>query len=342
SLLNLRHEMPLLKAVTWKTNPEILKEGRALIQELLENVSLELEGKEAKLSHQKDFHFEMIVGDLLSLYPFTGVSHGEKLTVPVIVDGKWRRVDYTAETIELSPRWMGSPLMALGLSSPAAPPLLIFKGTTYPTDHGFGLSLLTDLNPAASVGAYAFRLGRQKIGKWLSSHASENNKAVIYGKSLGGALSWRTGLHFSQYVSKVMAYGSPGFTTREARQLHRSMHQKSHPAIHVFCQKGDPVPFFDKLASRGVHYYLVLGSNNLSGFRAHAEAYSVHPHSAVIRLNVSKEARCFKRHALTTLRFTLSLILFPLILLTYAAYFAIVRSSRLLHRRTLKVMADNR
>lgn len=331
SLSILRQHLPLLKAVAWRKNPEILKEGRTLIQELLEDVTRQIEGKEAKHSHH-NFHFEMIVGDLLSLYPFLGGTSGDKLSVPVVVDGKWKRVNYDVQKIELTPRWIGSPLVALGLSAPSAPPLLIFKGTTYPTDTGFGLSLLTDLNPAASVGAYAFRLGRNRIGKWLASHATAHNKAVIYGKSLGGALSWRTGLHFSKLVGKVMAYGPPGFSNGEARLLQRSMRQQGHPAIHVFCQKGDPVPFFDNLTRRGVHYYLVLGAKELWGFRAHAEAYSAHPHSAVIRMNVRKEAACLKRHALTTLRFALSFMIFPLLLLAYSSVFAIRKTSRLLRR----------
>lgn len=335
SLSKLREHMPLLKAVAWRKNPEILNEGRALIQELLEDACKELDGKEVKHPHKQDFHFEMIIGDLLALYPFLGAGNGDKLSVPVIVDGKWRRVDYDVQKIELTPRWMGSPLIALGLSAPSAPPLLIFKGTTYPTDTGFGLSLLADLNPAASVGAYAFRLGRNRIGKWLASYATAHNKTVVYGKSLGGALSWRAGLHFSKSIGKVMAYGPPGFTAGEARHIQRSMRRHSHPAIHVFCQKGDPVPFFDKLSMRGVHYYLVMGSKAISGFRAHAEAYSVHPHSAIIRLNVTKEAACFKRHVLTALRLTLSFILFPLILLAYSSFYAIRKSSGLLRRVSL-------
>lgn len=332
SLSRLRQQMPLLKAVAWKKNPEILKEGRALIQELLEDVCKELDGLEAQRPRSKDFHFEMIIGDLLALYPFLGSGDADKLTVPVILNGKWRRVEYDVQKIELTPRWMGSPLVALGLSAPSAPPLLLFKGTTYPTDTGFGLSLLTDLNPAASVGAYAFRLGRNRIGKWLDSHASARNPAVVYGKSLGGALCWRAGLHFKNRIGKVMAYGPPGFSAGEARQLQRRLRQPGHPAIHVFCQKGDPVPYFDKLSTCGVHYYLVVGSKATTGFRAHAETFSTHPHSAIIRLNVSKESASIRRHVLTTLKRILSFLLFPMILMAYSSAFALRKASRLLHR----------
>ncbi len=78
--------------------------------------------------------------------------------------------------------------MAFGLipNERSSPPLLLFKGTTYPTDDGCMLGLLTDLNPFASVGKYAFKIGKNKISKWLENHTSQS-RARIYGKSLGSA-----------------------------------------------------------------------------------------------------------------------------------------------------------
>ena len=255
----------------------------------------------------------------------------------MIIDGKWQRVQYDVQKINLTPAWMGSPLVAFGLkpsrNSSAPPPLLIFKGTTYPTDRGFGLSLLTDLNPGDSVGGYAFRLGRKKIGSWLAQHTNENTKAIVYGKSLGGALSWRTALHFSAHIQKVMAYGAPGFSSSEVKRLKRNMQQKSHPEIHMFCQKGDHVPYFDKMPRQGVHYYLVLGEKERSGLLAHADMYSTHQHSAVIRLNIPKEAGHVKRLSLTAMRFALSLSLFPLLVMVYSTHYAVRKSVRSIDKR---------
>jgi hypothetical protein len=185
----------LLKAVVWKKNPELLKEGRDLLSSIFEGMMDNVDN----LSKKESFHQEMIIGDLLSLYPFLGPKSGEEIHVPVRVNGSWQLVPYESEVIELTPKWMGSPLVAVGLipknRDEGHPPLLLFKGTTYPTDDGFSLSLITDLTPLTSVGASAFHLARDKLAAWLETHASQQ-KAVIYGKSLGGAQAWRTACTF--------------------------------------------------------------------------------------------------------------------------------------------------
>ncbi len=63
---------------------------------------------------------------------------------------------------------------------------------------------MTDLNNFASVGAYIYAMGKQRINDWLEAHTI-HSKAIIYGKSLGGAHAWRTALNFTQQVEKVMA-----------------------------------------------------------------------------------------------------------------------------------------
>jgi hypothetical protein len=137
----------LLKAVVWKKNPELLKEGRDLLSSIFEGMMDNVDN----LSKKESFHQEMIIGDLLSLYPFLGPKSGEEIHVPVRVNGSWQLVPYESEVIELTPKWMGSPLVAVGLipknRDEGHPPLLLFKGTTYPTDDGFSLSLITDLTP---------------------------------------------------------------------------------------------------------------------------------------------------------------------------------------------------
>ena len=71
-------ESKIIKAVTWEKNPEVLRAGRELIQNLLENLCTELDGKQANPAslHKKDFHFEMITGELLSLYPYFRPGNG--------------------------------------------------------------------------------------------------------------------------------------------------------------------------------------------------------------------------------------------------------------------------
>lgn len=321
----------LLKAVVWKRNPEVLKEGRVLLNKIFENMFEELQQK--NLSQNESFHLEMIIGDLLSLYPFLGPEEKEILSVPLQLDGKWQLIPYQINPIHLTPPWMGSPLEAFGLApqNPKAPPLLLFKGTTYPTDKGFSLSLITDFNPAASVGSYAFRSGRKKIQKWLEAHTA-NKRAILYGKSLGGAQAWRTALYFPEQIDKVLAYGAPGLSSRDVKKWNRIQKNATHlPEIQVFCQKGDPVPYFERHA-KGFKYYQVLGEKPRKGVLAHAEMFSTHERSIILQMDASKIAQKWRRLGLTAFRALLSIFIFPLFILGHAAQTSVKKFANLIGR----------
>jgi pimeloyl-ACP methyl ester carboxylesterase len=324
----LLNEKTMLNAIVWKKNPEVLALGRDLLNKIFVNMFEEMNKK--RLSSEKSFHMEIIIGDLLSLYPFIGPKDGEELKIPVKIDEKWELVTYNVQTIHLTPEWMGSPLVAFGLNAkthPDAPPLLLFKGTTYPTDEGFSLSLLTDLNPGASVGAYVFRLGQQKIKGWLDTHAQEK-KAIIYGKSLGGSQAWRTALYFPDQVQKVMSYSSPGFSSRDLKRLNHIQKLKSIPEINIFCQPNDPTPFVDKAAKEGVNYFQVVGKTFRKGVLAHADMFSTHERSTVMRLKYFSQANKWKRIGFSMFRTILSYSVFPVLFITHMAQAAVVHSTK--------------
>lgn len=328
-------EHNLLRAVIWKKNPELLKDGRELLNKIFVNMFQEIAKK--PLTDTESFHMEMIIGDLLSLYPFLGPENGEKLEVPTRVNGAWQLATYHVEKIELTPHWMGSPLVAVGLKPQDSEmsPLLLFKGTTYPTDKGFGLSLLTDLNPLASVGDYAFRMGRKKIQAWLDTHA-DKKKAIVYGKSLGGAQAWRTALKFPKKVKKVMAYGAPGLSSSDIEQSNQVFKSsKDTPEINVFCQKGDRVPYYDKVA-KGFNYFKVMGDKSRKGMLAHADMYSTHEKSLIIRMDETRIEKKWRRTGLTILRLILSIFMFPLLILGHAAQTAIKKFVRLIDNHVVK------
>lgn len=329
----------LLRAVAWKKNPELLKEARELLQTLLSNMIDELQ-----LLPPKDaFHMEIIIGDLLSLYPFLNPEQDEELQVPLLIDGEWRLHNFQVEKIKMTPSWMGSPLVALGMKpmEEGTPPLLLFKGTTYPTDEGFGLSLLTDLNPFASVGAYAFKAGRKKIEKWLRENA-ENMPAHVYGKSLGGAQAWRCALNFPEHVKKVMAYGAPGLSIADSKKQKALFKTPDkHPEINLFCQEGDPVPYFDKHVQQGFNYYQILGAKKRRGGAAHADMYATHKNSLVFKLQPSQVAKRWRRITLTALRGTLSLFLFPVAVLGHALQTSIHKIIHAARKRRRKAPAPD-
>lgn len=315
SIREVLKDVELLKAVLWKPNPELMNEARSLVQKMF--IDMHTQFNQKNLSNTEHFHAEVVIGDLLSLIPFLRPQDNEKFLVPVRIEDKWELIEYTVDRIELTPGWMGSPLVAYGLrpSDPKLPPLLLFKGTTYPTDEGASLSFLTDINPFGSVGSYAFSIGKDKIQKWLAANTSEK-KAVIYGKSLGGAQAWRTAIHFPDHVDKVMAYGAPGFSPWEQRELNHMIDQqtlleKESPQINIFCQTNDPVPYSDLASKRGVNYYEIVPEriqDNLVG--AHAFMYSTQKKSAIVRMEPQVIGNLWKRTAVTIARLAGSLLFF--------------------------------
>jgi len=312
-LKELLKDRTLLAAILWKKNPQLLDEAKDLVQKILSDLNTHL--KNPHLTESDSFHIEMIIGDLLSLYPFLGPKNRESLHVPIRVNNEWLFVEYKVEKIFLTPPLIGSPITDYGLTAPDAPPLLLFKGTTYPTDKGFALSLLTDLNPFGSVGAYAFGIGKKKIQIWLENNCS-NQKALVFGKSLGGAHAWQSALTFPNQVQKVMAYGAPGFSLFDLDNLKKLKKQNKLPEINIFCQENDPFPYFDWAAKEGVNYYQVIGSKIRKGIIAHADMYSTHEKCIILKTdpNISGKAT---RIVSTTFRGVLSFAVFPPVLLLH-------------------------
>ena len=315
----LLQESELLQAIAWKNNPAIMQEVRQTVKNLIQNICQEVQAK--NLTPEQSFHMEAIIGDFLALYPYLHPEQNEAIAVPLYKDHAWHIVHYRTEKLSLTPKWMGSPLAAYGLvpESQNQPPLLLFKGTTYPTDNGFFLSLITDLNPFASVGALGFQFGKETLSSWLYEKTqTSGQRALVYGKSLGGAHACRSAIYFPDYVEKVMAYGAPGFSLWDLSRLKEVEQLPHHAQINVFCQQNDPVPYFDLAADHGVNYFKVLGKEVRHGVAAHADFYTTHEHSKILRMEAFHEDSVWMRIGLTALRIFLSLTLFPILILIHA------------------------
>lgn len=311
----LTSDKKLLSAVVLLKNLTIMEEARGLVNDILIDMFQQLDGQE--LSPQENIHMEVMISDLLSLYPYLRPNQGDKLQVPVQINGGWKLIEYDVDKITLTPSWMGSPLVAYGLSAVDAPPLLLFKGTTYPTDEGFLLSIITDFNPVASVGSYAYKIGKKKIATWLQDHTTEENKAIIFGKSLGGALAWRTALQFPDYVQKSMCLAAPGLSLRDLKKLKSLRKRGNLPEINIFSQKNDPVAYIDHIAKKGVNYYQVLGEKSKKGVIAHALMNSTQDQSVI--LNKKHRGISLKRVTLSGMRHVGSFVAFPPLVFTHAS-----------------------
>ncbi len=298
----------LISSVLWLTNLELLEEARTLVQNLLADIHRQLS---VPIAESDEFHLEMIMGDLLALYPFLMPQDGEMIRLPAKIDGVWQLEDYITDRIELTPEILGSPLVAYGLSpsNEKAPPLLLFKGTTYPTDEGALLSFMTDVNPLGSVGSYGFWLGMNKIQSWIDK---QHSKIIVYGKSLGGALSWRTALYYPDKIAKVMAYGAPGFSPLALIWLFDVNVKYPDLQFNFFCQRNDLVPFSDCVATSGVNYYEVLSANcQDNAVAAHADMYSTHESSMILHMQ-QDYIRSRGKRALVTIGRLSGTLLFPL------------------------------
>jgi len=309
----------LLKAVIWKKDSEVLGEAKALLQIIFEDIYA---GMPEEFSLEDSFHYEAIVGDLLALLPFLRPESGTTFKIPIQINNVWELAEYTIEEISLTSKWLGSPCTAYGLKpkEDQVPPLLLYKGTTYPTDKGFLLSLLTDINPLSSVGNYIFKLCRKKVSKWLDVQTSHGQiKARVFGKSLGGALAWHTAIEFPNLIEKAIACSAPGFSSSSIKKIKK--HNEALPEINFLSQTNDLVPYCDKVVEhKNIHYYEVISGANRAGLRAHAFMYSTHESTSIVRDTQIKENHPWIRKSISFIHGVISLVVFPIFLSLYIVY----------------------
>lgn len=352
-LMKLLKQPVLLKAIIWKKDPELLREARELVQQMFEDIYAEITSRD-QLTYDESLHFEIIIGEILSLLPFLRPEHGKEIQIPIQIDHQWRMANYEIEKIQITPKWMGSPYTSFGLipknfiphddvvleeNLPLPPPIFLSKGTTFPTDPGFLLSLLMDINPFASVGFYGFFFGKDKIKDRLDEYTDNGiNPAINYGKSLGGAQSWRIALYFPDRIAKVMAFGAPGFSFWDKRKLAKIQQDRVKPEINFFNQENDPVPFVDRASSGGVNYYQVLSGKPQKGVLAHAHMYSTHENSTILFNRYFHKEKKWKRLALNLTVIVLSLVVFPIFLSLYVVYNTINQARKFLNKHVIRVI----
>lgn len=294
----------LYKTLTGPGKQAFLKKEREALQGLFKAIYPKLQTLTSLGEH---FWGEAIIGQFLSYYTFFGPQNGEKIALPIYLEGKWDLIDYTVEKIPLTPSWMGSQAFAFGLTPLLkAPPLLLFKGTSYPGDEGFGLQLLTDFNPLASVGRYLFWLGKGNIEKWLKKGYT---KSLVFGLSLGGALTLHAALNFPSLIESAFAYNTPALLPWEVKN------SQEHRGIHVFCNENDLSSNCGFSYGRGWNVYKVLVKNPPSFLLAHIQCYLGQKEFRLMRIQPKKG---FSETMLASLHLLLPIPLFFLGSLTYA------------------------
>ena len=292
----------LLKALLIKHDPYLL----SLVTQELQRVSKQIvEDMNAKksISPHEQMLTEMLVGNILAIYPFMEPSNGQPLAIPQFLNGKWQLIDYTVEKMQITHPSLGDPLSAYGLTPKnlnlSAPPLLLFMGTPPPTTTGVDLAEWVDLVPGRAVGEVAYEYAEEKLVDWINK-ANEKcggKKVQLYGQSLGGSLALICACSHPDKVGKVYAYNPPAPTEEMLnRYKSRIASLDKLPEINVYVQQNDPVSCFGKGWSLDWNVHKVVPQNvNPSGYLAHIQAFSGQKKVLVHKIDIRKDAASKKR-----------------------------------------------
>lgn len=298
---SLQKVFSFLPSILWKTDPNLSKAARNWLQAKIQHSAEEIPDKKMR---------SIYLRNLLAYYPFFSPKKDEEIRLPF--GPLESTLSYRVEPIELTPPYLGSPLMAYGLipKTAKASPLLLFKGTTYPADNGFYLSLLTDINPLGAVGSFAFqRFGKGKIESWLAKQAQEHDKVEVLGASLGGSLSLQTAATYPKYIKSVHAFNSPGVSFEEVALWGKS---EEKPEVNVYLQEGDPISSFVGrcfACDWKIHQVFVP---KISSAQVHASTYTAHPEVFIIPEDATTVNRDIRRRFWP---FIQNVVLFPPFLL---------------------------
>lgn len=301
----------LIKTLTGPGKQAFLKKEREALQGFIKALYPKLCTLKTKEEH---FWGAALVGQFLSYYTFFDPQEGEVFSVPVDLEGSWHLIDYKVEKIPLTPSWMGSQAVAFGLTPlEKTPPLLLFKGTSYPTDEGFCLQLLTDFNPFASVGSYLFWLGSENVEKWLKKSPV---KSRVFGMSLGGSLTELAALYFPSLIETGFAYNPPSLLPWEVRN------SKEHSGIHIFCNENDLSSVCGFSYGKGWNLYKVLVKNPSFFLPAHVQCYLGRKDAIIVHVKHPKKTLPETLFALAHLVISIPVFLIGCILYVISSIFS--------------------
>ncbi len=281
-------------ALLWKYNENLIVQFR----DRFEKIFFDLHAESVWNQHDP-LVTEMLIGNLISLYPFFDPPSGHEVELLQLIGGKWTMVRYTAEIIPL----VENKIVAHGLIplNPEAEPLILFSGTPYPAATGFWQAVKSDLHPFRPVGEDIFLQGKHHIAAWMDGKTHVN----CYGMSLGGALAYHLGNLYGPKVT-IHAYVAPGLFPSL-----KWMRKIEGDAFHHIA---------DLVADLGYHptghkfeCYGVITEARRNFLLAHARPVGCNP-TLVIKINPIYENQKRRRHIITALKHAFSIILFLIVL----------------------------
>lgn len=251
----------ILKSFFWSPDPAWLKEGRDDIQKIFNQI--------IKNEPPHNENVEILTTRLMSIIPYLDPSPGEEITIPFFEKGSAVGVVYKAEEIKITNYPFTSPLIAYGLTpkNQSHPSFLLFKGTTFPGDSGFLLSLLADSTPFHSVGSWVIEHPTTALTQFMD----KSSEIVAVGQSLGGALAQHLARLYPEKVKRAVSINGPKLMSYDLEK------EVSHPPrIIRYDNQGDLVSKVgNKLLQNTSSYTLEEPKPGYGPFLAHIRAYEV-------------------------------------------------------------------
>ncbi|MFI0435078.1 MAG: hypothetical protein ACH350_05055 [Parachlamydiaceae bacterium] len=319
-----------VKAILIEKNPLILEEGRNLLKQLM--IDLYDKIKALPEENSQTLVYESAIAYLLSIFSHLSPLEGEEVNVPQMIEGHWSLCRYKIEKMTMTPLFLGSPIYAYGMKGVyddkddverIAPPHLVFKGTTYPTDDGAFLSVLADITPFCSVGEYAFRMGEKKIKKWLDDATGQQlgnqKKARLAGMSLGGSLVTMTAQTFANQIDYGYAYNPPALREGLIQEVVTEDHLTA-PKVRILWQNRDLIPFVGSRWNRKWEVISVLGEQNYNPFLSHCKGFVAEEGVIMVKLNNEQVNQSRWRRIITAIYSVVCLPIFSLLAIVFILY----------------------
>lgn len=279
----------VIKGLFLKRDSVLFEELFLGLQELIQELSQRLQNSEDIEEHKLA---EILLGHAMSLLPFVEPESGTELVIPENEGGVWREGRFRCERVELTPNWLGSPMVALALQpvvkTSQTCPKLLFMGTPPPTVNGAFLSYWTNFIPGYSIGEGIFRFCiKKRMEEWLQSQSA---LVDLSGISLGGALALLTASHFPQHVRRVNAYHASGLHERALQVYEQKVAYLKHvPIFRLYSQNGDLVPKLGKRLPADWHHFHLISVKSLGRIASHNRAFSGRP--VIVKMGMERQTK---------------------------------------------------
>jgi|GEM_PF-6957386 len=246
---------------------------------------------EAYTNKTDDLVYQCFAYPLLSLIAFTSPRVGSEIEF----EGKRWRVEKRFDLATI-----GGAIQAFALSTEEKPPMLIFKGSTFPGDEGFAATWISDTTPGLSVGHIAARSADLK--EWIV----HQRDVTVVGASLGGALALHMVSLYGDHVGNVHAYNPAGLEAYVSYGEQRGMD------VHIYSQWNDLVStmgYFPPWAT----VYRIVPLRDQNFIVAHARIFAGEDEVTIFKTTGKYENSRPERHALVATRQICSPITFTLL-----------------------------